>query len=142
MNPPADPPEGVSTSDVPDRPGLVRRLYDEITDKVAVRHPWYRLPKIAGLAELIGIRDTLRQKNLVDTSRLPAVDPVPPPPEHPAGPAPPTPARPTPLPPPPGGAEGPAAGADGGTQQDSDNDVVDAEIVDEGPEDTREGGAA
>src|ERR1700761_9466974 len=35
------------------------------------------------------------------------------------------------------GAEG-AAGAEG-TAQDSDNDVVDAEIVDEGPEDTREG---
>jgi molecular chaperone DnaK len=40
------------------------------------------------------------------------------------------------------GAEGAAAGADGSAQQDSDNDVVDAEIVDEGPEDTREGGAA
>jgi molecular chaperone DnaK len=42
------------------------------------------------------------------------------------------------------GAEGAAAGAEGaeGTATDSDNDVVDAEIVDEGPEDTREGGAA
>jgi molecular chaperone DnaK len=40
-----------------------------------------------------------------------------------------------------GGAEG-AAGAEGSTEHDSDNDVVDAEIVDEGPEDTREGGAA
>jgi molecular chaperone DnaK len=42
------------------------------------------------------------------------------------------------------GAEGAEAGADGSgsAQQDSDNDVVDAEIVDEGPEDTREGGAA
>ena len=40
------------------------------------------------------------------------------------------------------GAEGAAAG-DGATQDsDNDNDVVDAEIVDEGPEDTREGGAA
>jgi molecular chaperone DnaK len=39
------------------------------------------------------------------------------------------------------GAEGGAAGAEG--TQDSDNDVVDAEIVDdEGPSDTREGGAA
>ena len=38
------------------------------------------------------------------------------------------------------GAEG-AAGQDN-TAADSDNDVVDAEIVDEGPEDTREGGAA
>jgi Animal haem peroxidase len=80
MNSPAEPPEGVSTSDVPDRPGPVQRLYDQITSKVAVRHPWYTLPKLAGLAELIGIRDTLRQQNLVDTSRLPAVDPVQPPP--------------------------------------------------------------
>ncbi len=38
------------------------------------------------------------------------------------------------------GAEGAAAGD--GAAQDSDNDVGDAEIVDEGPEDTREGGAA
>src|ERR1700744_4540015 len=41
-----------------------------------------------------------------------------------------------------GGAEGAAGGAEGSTASDSDNDVVDAEIVDEGPEDTREGGAA
>jgi molecular chaperone DnaK len=42
-----------------------------------------------------------------------------------------------------GGAEGAAGGAEGGTASDSDNDVVDAEIVDdEGPSDTREGGAA
>jgi molecular chaperone DnaK len=37
------------------------------------------------------------------------------------------------------GAEG---AAEGSTADDSDNDVVDAEIVDEGPEDAREGGAA
>ena len=80
MNSPAEPPEGVSTSDVPDRPGPVRRLYDEVIGKVAVKHPWYQLPKVAGLAELIGIRDTLRQKNLFDTSRLPSVNPVQPPP--------------------------------------------------------------
>ena len=47
MNTPAEPPEGVSTSDVPDRPGLVRRLYDKVTDKVAVKHPWYTLPEAA-----------------------------------------------------------------------------------------------
>ncbi|HEY2237513.1 MAG TPA: Hsp70 family protein, partial [Streptosporangiaceae bacterium] len=41
-----------------------------------------------------------------------------------------------------GGAEGAAGDAEGSTASDSDNDVVDAEIVDEGPEDTREGGAA
>src|ERR1700761_2081563 len=79
MNSPATPPEGVSTSDVPDRPGPIGRLYDAITDKVAVRHPWYTLPKDLGLAELIGIRDTLRRENLFDPSRLPSVDPVQPP---------------------------------------------------------------
>jgi molecular chaperone DnaK len=41
-----------------------------------------------------------------------------------------------------GGAEGAAGAAGEGGTGDSDNDVVDAEIVDEGPEDTREGGAA
>jgi hypothetical protein len=80
MDSSAEPPEGVSSSDVPDRPGLVQRLYDEITDKVSRKHPWYTLPEVAGLAELIGIRDTLRQQNLFDTSRLPSVDPVQPPP--------------------------------------------------------------
>src|ERR1035441_2786194 len=80
MNSPATPPEGVSTSDAPYRPGRLERLYDKITGEVAVKHPWYTLPKDLGLAELIGIRDTLRRENLFDTSRLPSVDPVPPPP--------------------------------------------------------------
>ena len=80
MDSSAEPPEGVSSSDVPDRPGLVQRLYDEVTDKVSRKHPWYTLPEVAGLAELIGIRDTLRQQNLFDTSRLPSVDPAQPPP--------------------------------------------------------------
>ncbi len=53
---------------------------DKLTGKVAVKHPWYPLPEALGLAELIGIRDTLRRENLFDTSRLPAVDPVQPPP--------------------------------------------------------------
>src|SRR6266567_2393376 len=74
------PPESVSTSDVAYRPGWFKRLYDKITGKVAVKHPWYVLPKELGLAELIGIRDTLRRENLFDTSRLPSVDPVQPPP--------------------------------------------------------------
>ena len=80
MNSPAEPPEGVSSSDVPDRPGLFGRLYDKVTGEEAVKHPWYTLPEVLGLAELIGIRDNLRRENLVDTSRLPAVDPVQPPP--------------------------------------------------------------
>src|ERR1700689_2072591 len=83
MNSPATPPtppEGVSTSDVPYRPGPVQRLYDKIAGEEALKHPWYTLPKDLGLAELIGIRDTLRRENLFDTSRLPSVDPVAPPP--------------------------------------------------------------
>jgi len=74
MNSPGTPPEGVSTSDVPYRPGPLKRLYDKVTDEVAVKHPWYTLPEALGLAELIGIRDTLRRENLFDTSRLPAVE--------------------------------------------------------------------
>jgi hypothetical protein len=80
MNSPATPPEGVSTSDVAYRPGRLQRLYDKIIGEVAVSRPWYTLPKALGLAEIIGIRDTLRRENLVDTSRLPSVDPVPAPP--------------------------------------------------------------
>jgi len=76
MNSPDTPPEGVSMSDVAYRPGPLKRAYDKVTDEVAVKHPWYTLPKDLGLAELIGIRDTLRRENLFDTSRLPAVDPV------------------------------------------------------------------
>ena len=77
MNSSDTPPEGVSTSDVAYRPGPLKRLYDKITEKVAVKHPWYTLPKDLGLTELIGIRDTLRRENLFDTSRLPAVDSCP-----------------------------------------------------------------
>src|SRR5215469_13241728 len=80
MKSPAELPKGVSTSDVPDRPGLFRRLYDKVVGQEAVKRLWYTLPEAFGLAELIGIRDILRRENLVDTSRLPAADPVQPPP--------------------------------------------------------------
>jgi hypothetical protein len=76
----AEPPEEASTSDEPYQPGPLRKLYDEVAGRAALKHPWYKLPEALGLAELIGIRDTLRRKNLFDTSRLPAVDPVQPPP--------------------------------------------------------------
>jgi len=76
----AAPPKTVSTSDQAYRPGWLKRLYDRITGKVAIKHPWYKLPEVLGLAELIGLRDTLRRENLFDTSRLPSVDPVQPPP--------------------------------------------------------------
>jgi hypothetical protein len=69
-----------STADEPPRPGLVERLFDEATEKVDQGVGWYHLPKPLGLVDLIGIRNTLREQNLFDTSGLPAVDPPQPPP--------------------------------------------------------------
>lgn len=74
------PPETSSTSDEPDKPNLVERLFDSAEEGFDQDHPWYTLPEPLGLLALIGIRDELRQKNLYDTSRLPAVNPVEPPP--------------------------------------------------------------
>jgi hypothetical protein len=65
-----------STSDQPDRPNIFERTYDRLTEAIDQKRPWYRLPKLLGLAELIGIRNTLRAKNLYDTSRMPSVNPV------------------------------------------------------------------
>jgi len=56
--------------------GIFERAFDSEVEKIAHEHPWYELPEPLGLVELIGIRNTLRQENLKDTSRLPAVDPV------------------------------------------------------------------
>src|SRR4051794_31919516 len=69
-----------STADEPDKPGAFQRWYDHVTDDWSREKPWYELPKVLGLAQLIGIRDTLRQQNLFDTSRLPAVNATTPPP--------------------------------------------------------------
>lgn len=70
------PQAAASTSDQPDRPGLLERVFDRLVGEVDQKVPWYELPEPLGLLELIGIRNTLREKNLYDTSRLPAVDPV------------------------------------------------------------------
>lgn len=70
------PPSGSSTSDQPDHPGVLQRVFDRVVENVSQKVPWYELPEPLGLLELIGIRDTLRKYNLYDTSRLPAVDPV------------------------------------------------------------------
>jgi Animal haem peroxidase len=78
--------EGVSTSDEPDRPNVLERLYDKAAVDIDQKVPWYELPEPLGLLELIGIRNTLQEKNLYDTSRLPAVDPVVPPPNDPNDP--------------------------------------------------------
>jgi Animal haem peroxidase len=74
------PAAGTDTADEPDRPGAVERAFDRLVEHIDQQHPWYELPKPLGLVELIGIRNTLREENLVDTSRLPSVNPVQPPP--------------------------------------------------------------
>ena len=65
-----------STSDEKPKAGIFERAFDSAVEKIDQKHPWYELPEPLGLTELIGIRDTLRQENLKDTSRLPAIDPA------------------------------------------------------------------
>ena len=69
-----------STSDERPHPGLVERVFDKVVEDVDQKVPWYKLPEPLGLIELIGIRNTLRQDNLYDTSRMPAANPAQPPP--------------------------------------------------------------
>ena len=69
-----------STSDEKPKAGIFERAFDSAVEKIDQEHPWYELPEPLGLTELIGIRNTLRQENLQDTSRLPAIDPAQPPP--------------------------------------------------------------
>ncbi len=69
-----------STSDERPHPGLVERVFDKVVEDVDQKVPWYKLPEPLGLIELIGIRNTLRQDNLYDTSRMPATHPAQPPP--------------------------------------------------------------
>jgi hypothetical protein len=71
-----------ATSSSDDKPqvGIFERAFDSAVEKIDHKHPWYELPEPLGLIELIGIRNTLRQENLADTSRLPAVNPAQPPP--------------------------------------------------------------
>ena len=57
-------------------PSLFERAYDAVAERIDHAVGWYHLPKPLGLLDLIGIRDTLREKNLYDTSGLPAVNPV------------------------------------------------------------------
>jgi hypothetical protein len=78
--PDAAPNAGESSSDEPDKPNIFERAFDSVTERIDQKHPWYKLPKPLGLLELIGIRNTLREKNLYDTSRQPSVNPVQPPP--------------------------------------------------------------
>jgi heme peroxidase len=56
------------------RPRLVRRLLVDLAERVDRRVGWDRLPTLFGLATLFGLRVRLREQNLHDTSRLPAVN--------------------------------------------------------------------
>jgi hypothetical protein len=51
-----------------------RTLYDKAAEFVDRKVGWHRLPVPLGLAVLGGLRDVLRQQNLYDTSKLPAVN--------------------------------------------------------------------
>jgi hypothetical protein len=49
-------------------------LYTAVTEYVDRRIGWDRLPTMLGLAELIGLRTRLRERNLHDTAGLPGAD--------------------------------------------------------------------
>jgi hypothetical protein len=72
-----------STADKPYRLGGLWRLYGRLAAEVDHRLGWFKLPKPLGLLDLIGIRNTLREKNLYDTTGEPSIDPPVAPPWHP-----------------------------------------------------------
>ena len=54
--------------------GRLWTVYDRVAGIVDHKIGWPRLPKPLGLLDLIGIRNTLREDNLFDTTGQPAVD--------------------------------------------------------------------
>lgn len=48
------------------------KAFNTVTRRIDMARPWHRLPLPAALAVLVGIRNTLRQSNLFDTSAAPA----------------------------------------------------------------------
>src|SRR5438876_10061715 len=50
------------------------KAYDRITELVDRKIGWHRLPTPLGLLTLLGLRDTLRKRNLYDTDGLPSVN--------------------------------------------------------------------
>lgn len=58
-------------------------LYNKSAEQVDHLLGWYKLPRVLGLLDLIGIRNTLREHNLYDTSQQPAVHAVQAPPPDP-----------------------------------------------------------
>src|SRR5690348_6670388 len=58
-----------------DRKTLWWRVYDEVAQAVDRAVGWDKLPRVLGLLVLVGLRNILRQQNLVDTSALPSAVP-------------------------------------------------------------------
>jgi hypothetical protein len=56
------------------RSSLPWRLYNGASQLIDQKVGWFRLPLPLGLASLIGVRNILRQRNLHDTTSLPATD--------------------------------------------------------------------
>jgi hypothetical protein len=56
------------------RQSLAGKLYDTAAEVIDRRVGWDKLPTPLGLAVLAGLRDTLRKRNLYDTSSQPAVN--------------------------------------------------------------------
>ena len=48
------------------------RIYDAAAQAADRAVGWDKLPRVLGLLVLVGLRDTLRQRNLHDTSALPS----------------------------------------------------------------------
>ncbi len=65
-----------STADRPFHLNPLWRAYDALAAKVDHRIGWPKLPLPLGLLDLVGIRNSLREANLHDTSRLPSSDGV------------------------------------------------------------------
>jgi hypothetical protein len=62
-----------STADKPFHLNFLWRAYDVLATGVDHKLGWDHLPKLMGLFDLVGIRNVLREHNLHDTSRQPAV---------------------------------------------------------------------
>ncbi len=69
-------PRTKSTADRPFHLNPLWRAYDAVADRVDHKLGWPRLPKYLGLANLVGVRNVLREHNLHDTTRQPTVNGV------------------------------------------------------------------
>jgi Animal haem peroxidase len=66
--------EGAGPPAAGHRQSLPWRLYDGAAEVIDRRVGWDKLPTPLGLAVLVGLRNTLRKRNLYDTSAQPAVN--------------------------------------------------------------------